>query len=81
MARTLKGNFTGKAAQLEKLDQAQARIDQQFDFQQRWYLALNRLKELDPTGWEAWYDRQPEQTCKEMLPKIEELVKLLEVGK
>jgi len=82
MARTLNGNPTGQAAQIDRRDKLEESLKYfRGEFDLRWFTALNRLKDLDPAGWEAWYDRQPEQSCEEMLPKIEELVKLLEVGK
>jgi len=77
MARTLKGNLTGRAARLNRLDQMQENISGRLRFQEHWFLVLSRLKELDP-NWESWYDQQPEQTCGEMLPRIEEHITLLE---
>lgn len=77
MARTLKGNLSGRAARLERLDQIQENISRRFQFQEHWFSALSKLKKLDP-DWESWYDQQPEQTCGEMLPRIEERIMLLE---
>lgn len=70
MARSIHGNLTGQAAHLERLDLREEIEEHRRLFSQRWDMALEKLKEIDP-GWEPWYDNRPEKTCREMLPLIE----------
>lgn len=60
MARTLRGNLTGRAAAEELRDQriylAEMAERHAADLKARYYDALKTLRLLDPTGWEAWYD-------------------------
>jgi hypothetical protein len=51
MSRTINGNLTGKAAQLDRLDT----LDDQPTPSQDCGDALATLKAIDP-GWERWYD-------------------------
>jgi hypothetical protein len=78
MTRKPKGNLTARAPSIESNTLKHEALDQQHAFQSHWYCVLNQLKALDPTGWEAWYDQQPEQICGEMLPKMEKQILLLE---
>jgi hypothetical protein len=61
--------------QMNMLDLMESAKEQ---FWTHWYERLERLIELDPDGWEKWYDERPEQTVKEMLPLIEERIKEFE---
>ena len=53
MARTLKGNLTGRAAQLQRIDDAQ---DPAPTARDECAATMAELKQLDPIGWEGWYD-------------------------
>lgn len=77
MARTLKGNYTGRAAGLERLDRYEEIRLASLRFQEAYLDAVDRLKELDP-DWENWYDSCPPMKYKEMLVLIRERVELLE---
>jgi len=81
MARTIKGNCTGKAAVIARRDLQEeifeAQREARLRFQNDLTAALDNLKALDPEGWEIWFDGRPEQTCGEMLPAIKEQVELL----
>lgn len=84
MARTLGGNYTGRAAVIDRHErlaaivEANRRDDEHRKrlFWRRWWRWLNELKRLDP-GWEAWYDARPEQSVQEMLPLIQERVRIM----
>jgi len=68
MARTLKGNYTGAAARIdrsEKFDEMihnaiQAGKDAQREYDENLDLdlgdAMAELRQLDPIGWEEWFD-------------------------
>lgn len=73
MARTLRGNLTGRAARSERLHLMEEISEKRLRFQEEWYNALELLKKLDP-DWEVWYDARPEQTAGTMLPVIKRRV-------
>jgi hypothetical protein len=77
MARTTRGNLTGRASWLEKQNQIEADRERRKEFSNRFMDAFSRLKLIDP-GWEKWFDEQPEQTCGEMLPLMEERIRILD---
>ncbi|MDO8302702.1 MAG: hypothetical protein Q7T18_05635 [Sedimentisphaerales bacterium] len=72
MARTIHGNLTGRAAVIARRDLNTEIFEAQREARRKFNAdlsaALENLKELDPDGWEAWFDGRPEQTCGEMLP-------------
>lgn len=82
MARTINGNYTGRAAGIDRHERMTEIVQAQIEadlrkahlFWRRWFRWLNELKRLDP-GWETWYDARPEQTSGEMLPLIQERVR------
>jgi hypothetical protein len=78
MARTSRGNYTGQAARLERLDLYEEIRLKSLRFQEAFLDAIDKLKELDPDGWSAWYDSCPQKTHGEMLPVIRERIELLE---
>ena len=77
MARTINGNYTGRAAQLDRFDRMIEMREKSLRFHETWYETLNRLKELDP-NWENWYDACPQQTAGEMLPLMKERIEQIE---
>lgn len=76
MARTLAGNYTGRAAVIDRQERLMAAFEGSFGH--RWQSAIDRLQEIDPDGWAEWYDGRPEQTCGEMLPLILERIAEME---
>jgi hypothetical protein len=78
MARSLNGNLLGAAARIERDEIRQELRERSLRFQEDWYDTLNRLKDLDPDGWEKFYDACPQQTAGEMLPIIKERIELIE---
>lgn len=76
MARTIHGNYTGKAAVIARHDLQEEINEARRRFNADLTKALENLKALDP-DWETWYDSRPEQTCGEMLPLMKERVELL----
>lgn len=60
MARTTNGRLTGRAAAEELRDQriylAEMAEKQASALKSKYANALSELRELDPEGWEAWYD-------------------------
>jgi len=80
MARTIKGNYTGKAAVLDKQDREIKLREKSNQFQEEWWAVLQLLKKLDE-NWETWYDSCPQQTCGEMLPlMIERIERISEMN-
>lgn len=60
MARTLRGNLTGRAA-AEQRHEVLEMLDANYQWQVQeikldWGDLMNELKMLDPQGWERWYD-------------------------
>lgn len=79
MALTKNGCRIGAAAHLENLDMREyVRQSAAESFSEKWFKALNRLKAIDPLGWEEWYDNCVEQTAGEMLPRIKERIAKME---
>lgn len=76
MARSLNGNYLGQAARIAYREQQEQINEAKRKFNEDFSAALDNLKALDP-DWETWYDNQPEQTCGEMLPVMQDRVKLL----
>lgn len=65
MARTINGRLTGRAAATELAEQRSALFDAAIDKakeerrqknEEECSQALAELAEIDPNGWEAWYD-------------------------
>ena len=61
MARTINGNLTGRAARDERSDLRWSSVFDQFEQEIERLKAdyadlLDDLRELDPGGWEVWYD-------------------------
>jgi hypothetical protein len=76
MSRTLNGNYTGRAASIERHEVLEQLREARHNFNARWLEACAELKEIDP-DFDTWYDAQTVLTCGEMLPLIEERISLI----
>ena len=76
MARSLNGNYRGQAARIAYREQQEQIDEARHKFNEDLSSALESLKALDP-NWEAWFDGRPEQTCRDMLPLMQDRVELL----
>lgn len=64
MSRTLNGNLTGKAAQLERMDALEAAMERG-PFSRRWHNAIDTLSELmGEDKFDEWFDSYPEDMPK-----------------
>ena len=73
MARSLNGNYLGQAARIAYREQQEQINEAKRKFNEDFSAALDNLKALDP-DWETWYDNQPEQKCRDMLPVMKQRV-------
>lgn len=86
MARTLRGNLTGRAAATQRREEWNQRIEDDLKEAQRaktwedteYWPTVERLEALDPY-FNLWFWNRPEKTKGEMLPlmkqRIEEILK------
>jgi hypothetical protein len=55
MARTINGNLTGRAARTQRLDDMLDAAPRN-NWREECADAMAELKQLDPNGWEKWFD-------------------------